>query len=139
MALTATVTPPTRASIMDSLCMDKESSFVLERLPNRLNISYEVQLKPCNSDIVVTDLVHQVQEHGIKAPKTIVFCRTYKDLTEMAACLVSQLHSRGLFLARLPDGGQTPLCEMYTGSTDDTIFCLPFLIKMVQFVLFSGP
>ena len=48
MALTATVTPSTRLSIMSMLCMDKDDTFVIEKVPNRLNIKYNVQLKPTN-------------------------------------------------------------------------------------------
>lgn len=44
MALTATVTPTTRDSIMESLCMDEENTFVLARVPNKLNIRYEAQV-----------------------------------------------------------------------------------------------
>ena len=49
---------------------------MIEKVPNRLNIKYNVQLKPTNIEAALSSLVYSVQEHGIKTPKTIIFCQT---------------------------------------------------------------
>ena len=63
--------------------------------------------------------MYSVQEHGIKTPKTIMFCQTYKELTDIITSLVNLLHSKGIFCVKLPGGVRTPICEMYSASTEE--------------------
>ena len=122
MALSATVTPSNRYFIMQSLCMDEDNTFVLARVPNKLNIRYGVQVKPSEMELMTFPIVSCVKHFGSTSPKTIIFYRTYKDFTEVASCLVYQLHESSVFFSSLycnSDGSKTPVCEMYSASTGE--------------------
>lgn len=120
MALTATVTTTTRRSIMDTLCMDQDT-FVIENIPNKKNIFYKVLLKSKDFSTILLPIVQQVREHGINTPKTIIFCRTYKELTKVSTYLMDQLFSNNLFYACIPGKVETPICEIYSSATDETV------------------
>ena len=123
MALTATLKQPTLKRIMNSLCMDKDTTCVVYRSPNKTNIRYEVYPKPTEIDFVTSVIVKRVKEHGLKCPKTIIFCRSYRDLTEVSTSLISQLFTScsDVFYAESCDGILIPICEMYSSATDSAV------------------
>lgn len=118
MALTATVTSSVRKLIMNNLCMDSDTSFVIESVPNKKNIHYEVISKPMIG-VMVKPIVQLVKKHGVNMPKTVIFCRTYKELTEVSTYLMDQLYSNNLLYTA--GNLKTPICEIYTAATDNTV------------------
>lgn len=120
MALTATVTPASRKVIMKTLCLYEDETVIIERLPNKKNIKYEVRKKPKDMEQVFITLVQQVQKFGENTPKTIVFCRTYKELTEVSSSLINSLYAEGVFYVKTAEG-DVPICQMYSASTTQAV------------------
>ena len=120
MALTATVTSKTRELIMGSLCMEEDTTFVLSKVPNKLNIRYSVKEKPSDIDLMVKPIVSNIMQYRDRSQKTIVFCRTYKEYTEVASSLVFHLCENDVFYVER-NGSKIPVCEMYSASTDETV------------------
>ncbi len=114
MALTATATPSTREYIMKNLCMEKDSTLVIDCLPNKTNIRYEVHQKPQEIANLLRATVTDVRANGREATKTIIFCRTYPDFSEVMTNLVSELTKEDCLYVKADDGerplvwGSTP-------------------------------
>ncbi len=96
---------------------------LLSRSPNKSNIRYEVYPKPTDIDTATLPIVSRVKRDGSKCPKTIIFCRTYNDLTEVSTSLVSQLFTTcsDVFYTESSDGTSVPICEIYSSVTDETV------------------
>lgn len=120
MVLTATVTPSNRKLIMKSLCLHEDETVIIERLPNRKNIMYEVQKKPKCKESAFTELVAQIKKSWLSAPKTIIFCRTYKELTDISSCLINSLYEEGAFFVESSEG-KVPICQLYSASTTQDV------------------
>lgn len=98
-ALTATASPENKNN-----SMEEEHCFIIEKLPNKLNIKYIVQPAP---ETMIEMLHHQIEEvevNGKCAKETIIFCKSYTDFVEVSATLVSELHDRGCFLVESLEG-----------------------------------
>ena len=121
MALTATASPENKKTIMTKLAMDEEHCFIIEKLPNKLNIKYVVQPAPETFTEMLHHLIEEVEVNGKCAKKTIIFCKSYSDFVEVSATLVSELHDRGCFLVESSEGSKQPVCEMYSASTSEDV------------------
>lgn len=118
MALTATVSPAMKHEIMDSLSMSLSETLVIEKIPNKVNIQYDVCIMPKDVSEIVSPVVSDIRHFGIHATKTIIFCRTYTDFNEISTALISALHVYGLFM--LKEGCQ-PSCQMFSASTEEKV------------------
>ncbi len=121
MALTATATPATRASIMASLCMDKDSTTIVEKLPNKTNIRYKVEKKPKEIADILHPVIADIKARGKEATKTVVFCRTYSDYTELMTVLVNELHGQDCLYVAMDDGEKVAVCNMFSASTAESV------------------
>ena len=111
-ALTATATKATREFVQRCLCMT--NCFVIQKLPNRLNIKYTVQPKPDDVAIALSAVIDDIAAKGIAAEKTVVFCRTYAECCMVFEVLVNELgHRNSLFF----DGTKT-IINMFTAVSD---------------------
>ena len=116
MALTATISPSSRKLTMKMLNLCEGETVIIERSPNKKNIMYEVRKKPKDKESAFTSLVDQVKKFGKASPKTIIFCRTYKELTEVALSLINSLYAEDAFYIKTAEG-DVPVCQMYSAST----------------------
>jgi len=73
-ALTATATKSMRTEIMKKLEMIESETVTVCQLPERMNITYLVKKSNRNVD-QLSWLLHDLQENGQHAKKTIVYCR----------------------------------------------------------------
>ena len=122
-ALTATASHQNKKIIMEKLCMDKDKCIVIEKPPNKPNIMYIVNKSPANDSIVkiLLPIIQEIKGFGKDAPKTIMFCKTYSDLTDASSTLVYKLHSCDAFFLFASNGHHQPVYEMYTASTAEDI------------------
>lgn len=116
MALTATISPSNRKLTMKMLNLREGETVIIERSPNKKNIMYEVRKKPKDKESAFTSLVDQVKKFGKASPKTIIFCQTYKELTEVALSLINSLYAEDAFYIKTAEG-DVPVCQMYSVST----------------------
>ena len=115
MALTATVNETTRYAIMDSLCMEKKDTVVIEKPPDKMNITYRVCKKPDCVEIMLAPLIDEIVKLGKNTPKTIIFCKSYKDLVEIYTELVTELHNKNSL--HIEYGNRSvSVCAMYSAS-----------------------
>lgn len=118
MALTATATSATRKVIARSL--DMVDCLTIAKVPSQVNIKYEV--KPSSDkgfEQFTAPLIQELQETGTKAEKTIVYCRTYKDLLDVFQEFVVKLNAALV----VRDQGQRVgrLVEKYDACTDASL------------------
>lgn len=73
-ALTATATKSMRTEIMKKLDMIESETVTICQLPERANITYLVKKSNRNVD-QLSWVLHDLQENGKHAKKTIVYCR----------------------------------------------------------------
>ena len=121
MALTATASTSNKKVIMQKLCIEEGKCAIIEKLPNKPNVKFIVQTAPDSIEQMLLSLVLDIQTHGKATNKTILFCKTYSDLTEVATTLVSELHSHDCLLVNASDGTHRPICEMYSASTAEAV------------------
>ena len=121
MTLTATASTSNMKVIMQKLCIEEDKCAIIEKLPNKPNIKFIVQTAPDSIEQMLLPLVLDIQTHGKATNKTILFCKTYSDLTEVATTLVSELHSHDCLLVNASDGTHRPICEMYSASTAEAV------------------
>ena len=117
MALTATATVTMRRVILSTL--DMKGCYLVIRDPNKINIKYSVLKQGCLDDIILP-IVDDLSSNGIKADRTIIFCRTYVDTLEVFKGLVCCLGRRDALYAPPSDCipmNKLRMCEKYDGST----------------------
>ena len=95
MALTATVSPAMKSDVMRSLSMSPDDTVVIEKIPNKPNIRYDVHVMPKNVEEILSPLITDIAEKETRAKKTIIFCRTYSDFNEISTVIISALYNCG--------------------------------------------
>ena len=118
MALTATASPAMKQAIMDSLSMPVSDTLVIEKIPNRVNIRYDVCSAPKDVSEILSPVVAAIKACGIRARKTIIFCRTYTDFNEISTAIINALHVAGLLM---PEEGSQHVCQMFSASTEEKV------------------
>ena len=122
-ALTATASLITKKVILKSLCMDTEKTFILTKVPNKLNICYRVTTKPDEKKDMLMPVVLDIKQNGRSAKKTLIICRTYQECIDIFVELVTELDSEdALFVPSLSTGDDREhVCQLYTACTaEDT-------------------
>ena len=61
--------------------------------------------------------MEEIARCGAQSRKSIIFCRTYKDLIEINTLLVSELYEKKLLCVDTDDG-MVPICGMFSASTE---------------------
>ena len=95
MALTATATVTMRRVILSTL--DMNGCYLVIRDPNKINIKYSVLKQGCLDDIILP-IVDDLSSNGIKADRTIIFCRTYVDTLEVFKSPINELYFDAIIL-----------------------------------------
>ena len=111
MALTATATRDTFDAVVKRLSMTNVAIIALP--PGRTNIKYSVQplLDLCDlTDFICDD----VRKLGINYPKTVIFCRTYKDCSNLYLTIRTKRGQRFTEPFGYPDFHQFRLVEIFT-------------------------
>lgn len=114
-ALTATATHVTRNIIIKSLEMT--NCTVVLRVPNKF---YAVLPQP-TSATVLDPIVEEVCTDGVKASRSLIFCRSYDDLLELYKITALELNRRQALYTNAALG--TPkssmrVCDKYDACTD---------------------
>lgn len=81
MALTATASKSTRNAVIRILGMQKP--VVIVRSPNKANIVYSVSQKEDDLEATFRPLLEELRSLRQLMDKTIIFCRTYQDCSEL--------------------------------------------------------
>ena len=117
MALTATATHETLDIVTKQLSLDKP--VIVAVSPDRQNINLVV--KPSQPmDEFVMQLAKDLKEHKEKYPKTIVFCKSYNDCSNIYSSMVQCLGKDKTVPPGYPNLLQYRMLTMYTrASTDD--------------------
>lgn len=118
MALTATASVSTRKHIIENLNM-QDNCMVINQLPNRVNICYQVFEKPSDPAVAILPFLVDLVEERSKAQRHVVFCPTYAACDEVYSLIASYLLQHNA-LYDPPDAErivQNRLCEMYTACT----------------------
>lgn len=114
MALTATATRKTFQCILSRMSMKDYALIALP--PSRSNIRYSVKDLPTQEDFT-SAIASEIRKHGVKFPKTVIFCRKYRECTSLYYHLESML---GTHLTEPVDAPKLPefrIVDMYTSAS----------------------
>lgn len=119
MALTATATTKTRISVQTVLCMSHPNVIYLP--PTKSNIYYTVLKKPEKIVDVLQKIAFDLSRIGKEYQKTIVYCRYYKEVTEMYEVFVKLLKEKFTNPPGAPNLSKYRLVDMYTKCTENSV------------------
>ena len=118
MALKATATARVRQLILSSL--DMRDFHLVMREPNKFNIKYHVHPQDGIENMLLP-IANALCVNGVHTERTIIFCRTYLDTSEIFKLLVCMLGRRNaLYASHIPpdtERSRHRLCEKLDGST----------------------
>ena len=115
MALTATATKTSRKTICHVLGMMKP--VVVAESPNKTNIKYSVLPKLSTIEETFAPLMEEVQRARVNVDKTIIFCRTYDNVTRIYRFFKSRLGKGKTEPPGLPDLACFRIVDMFTACT----------------------
>lgn len=121
MSLSATVSPAMKTKIMESLSMSMNDCVVIEKIPNKPNIRYDVKPVPKDVSTILAPIVADIKQNGTLAKKTIIFCRTYVDFNEISTIIISALHDADLVHLLMPKDEVQPVCQMFSACTEERV------------------
>jgi len=119
MALTATATKSTRKDICKSLGL-VDPAFVL-RSPEKPNIIYKVVLKISELEEVFAPLVEELQRRRRNMEKTIIFCRTYEEMSHIYLYFKSIMKEEMTEPIGYPDICRFRLLDMFSACTTEDV------------------
>ena len=115
MALTATAMFSTRRLILKSLEMS--NCHMITKLPKQLNITYQVVTTNATGiSILVAPLLEELRSSGAGTDKTIVYCRSYRDIVDIYRALILGLGDE-LVVTQSPEQ-KGRLVEKYDACTE---------------------
>ena len=126
MALIATANFETRNRVIKNLEM--QSSYVLTKNPNMLNIRYSVSIKPSDPISIVQPFLTNMQSgHHTTNDKYLIFCTTYNDTNMIYELIALELAKCGALF--LPDdhpevtlyGRKLCRCEKFDACTSTSV------------------
>ena len=115
MALTATATKTSRKTICHVLGMMKP--VVVAESPNKTNIKYSVLQKLSTIEETFAPLMEEVRRARVNVDKTIIFCRTYDNVTRIYRFFKSRLGKGRTEPPGLPDMACFRIVDMFTACT----------------------
>ncbi len=119
MALTATAKQSSRKAICRVLGMSRP--VIVSESPNKPNIKYSVTQKSSSIEETFAPLVEEVKHKRGKTDKTIIFCRSYDNVTRIYRFFKSRLGKNKTEPPRLPDLACFRLVDMFTACTHDEV------------------
>ena len=120
-ALTATASKSTKHKIFESLSLMKNSTFVLERNPDKPNLKFYVQYvkKDLEISLLFDFLIEEIRKQKTECERTIIFCQTRK---QCAVVYQTFAESLGKSLYVNCDGNcRQRLVEMYHAGTPASV------------------
>lgn len=118
MALTATAKQSSRKAICHILGMSRP--VIVSESPNKPNIKYSVTQKSSIEE-TFAPLVEEVKHKRVNMSKTIIFCRSYDNVTRIYRFFKSRLGKNRTEPPGLPDLACFRLVDMFTACTHDEI------------------
>lgn len=119
MALTATAKISSRRAICRVLGMSRP--VIVSESPNKPNIKYSVHLKSCSIEEAFAPSVEEVEQKRMNTDKTIIFCRSYENITRIYRLFKSRLGKNKTEPPGLPDLAYFRLVDMFTACTHDDV------------------
>ena len=119
MALTATASKSTRNAVIRMLGMTKPVMIV--RPPDKLNIVYSVSEKNGDMETTFEPLVEELRSTRHRMDRTIVFCRTYQDCSNLYLFFRSAMGKDFTNPIGLPDYPCFRLVDMFTACNTPTL------------------
>lgn len=118
MALTATATMTSREKIIRSLHMEKPVIFSAS--PHKKNIIYTLRPKP-DIEVFVGSVIDCLKKLRTNMPRTIIFCRRYKECADMYSMFKQSLNTEFTDPPNAPDLVKYRVVDMYTKCTEASI------------------
>ena len=112
MALTATASKATRREVICTLGMTKPVTISI--CPEKRNIVYYVNEKNGEVEEIFQYLVEELQSNRTETDKTIIFCRTYKDCSNLYLFFKDSLKEEITDPVGYPNISQFRLVDMFT-------------------------
>lgn len=120
MALTATATKTTRKAIIKVLGMVRPAIVAVS--PNKENIKYIVRANPGVLEDTFAGLVEELRRERASEDRTIIFCRTYDQCSQIYTYLVNRLGKEATEPIGVSwDLPQYRLVDMFTACTHPTV------------------
>lgn len=119
MALTATATAATRKEVIRTLGMSNTELVI--RSPDKFNIIYCVEQKTGEMEDVFSVIVEELRRKRTKMEKTLVFCRTYSDCSQLYLFFRSRLGKEKTDPIGTCDIHRFRLFEMFTASNSSSL------------------
>ena len=119
LALTATAQDTTRETVIEALEM--KDCVIINCKPNKLNIKFSVLQKPCDPMEILSPILQDICDKGVKSERRIIFCRTYEDTLQIFELCVLFLHKRNAFYTTVGDQSMPNfsrrICDKYDART----------------------
>ena len=120
MALTATATNSTRRAVVKRLSMDTPAIVYVP--PIKSNVSYIVRKrKEDDLDILSKSLATSLLQNGVDTPRTIVFCRQYKECAYLYHSVKALMGLNFTKPPGMPDLHRFRLVEMFCRCTEQSL------------------
>ena len=136
MALTATATVETRSYVCKQLGMIKP--LIISRVPNRVNIMYEVIEKPDSLEASFEPLVNNLRKHRVEMDRTIIYCSSYDACSMLYLYFKARLGSESTEPIGVVDIARFRLVDMFTACTISSVkesilrmFCEDSVLRIV--------
>lgn len=120
MIFTATATKDTKQQILDTLQLSFKDVTMIEKSPDRPNISYVVNYLDKNEPIeaAFSSLIFEVKSGNVTTPRTIIYCQTRKQCSVIFRLFEVFLHN---FMFYGKPSPQTRIVEMYHAGTPSLV------------------
>lgn len=120
MILTATATKDTKQQILDTLQLSFEDIKIIEKSPDRPNISYVANYLDKNEPLeaAFSSLICEVKSENITTQRTIIYCQTRKQCSVIFRLFEIFLHN---FMFYGKPSPQTRIVEMYHAGTPSSV------------------
>ena len=66
-------------------------------------------------------IMSDIQENGLNAHKSVIFCRMYAHFNKISTIAVSALHESGVSHLLMPEGEVQPTCQIFSACTEEKV------------------
>lgn len=135
MALTATATSKLRTQVSHIIGMRNE--LIISKCPAKENVMFTaIELSTLEETFL--PIVHKLHQLGIKSPRTLIYCRSYNDCSDLYLLFRTKLNSCFTYPPGAPDLPQFRLVDMYMSCTEEVVkdeitrlFCMESSLRVV--------
>ena len=135
MALTATATSILRTQVSKIIGMRNE--LIISKSPSKENMMYAIT-EFSTLEETFSPIALRLRQEGIKCPRILIYCRSYKDCADLYLFFRSKLGSHFTYPPGAPVLPQFRLVDMYMSCTEQAVkdeitrlFCMESMLRMV--------